>query len=672
MKADDRHEGNWRHAGTYPPFRIVWRADRRLRDVQAVFPHPVLARRVILVTGPGLLRSDDAGRTWKRLGATSKLGRVTDVEFDPVVTDTFYLATRAKGVWVSEDAGRTVRAIGKKQTGLATDTTVAVRLYRADRRRATLLVTHGDAAPGLSVTEDRGETWRVTAREFNVYRLLCASATSLRIYLTASKADGAEARSVYTCRSLGEPWVELARDVLVTDLCLPAHAGSPYLATADAGVHRLSPSGASPVEGAADDFRELASFGVTWNGHADSQLFYAYEPRKLGLLVATDDLQRPSSYRRGLFTGPFVREGAHVRATADGHVFLAVANGALYRGVRLGGTLRVSQLRLEPASVSVAPSTHTRAMRRVQDALPLLASARSAVGPARRIAGYLEQVEGAISSHTVHVTARITGRDAEAESVTLDASRLGGSPRSPLLDDGRHGDGAAADGTYGARIPLAPGEFPTDRHDWRRPWPGRIPLTVTATADDGSLGAAVGVLYLHRRAEPFAIPDGFHHWKPSAPGQQGLRRAEGVEEGRVPGESWTGCVVEVGPGEWKLVLGSLWHTHDCTGFHALSFWIRSDKAVPRGPEVALRDYPRYLPATETPSVAVGPVTTEWRRVVVPLSPLLARAPKFQTRLLSTIVFRGECDEPRTYYLDDPRFFPTADSLEADRRRTTHD
>ena len=667
VKADERHSGNWRHAGTYPPFRILWRADGRLRDVHGVFPHPVLARRVVLVAGRGLALSDDAGRTWQRLEA-SALGRVVDVEFDPVATDTFYLATEAKGVWATGDAGRSFRSIGTKQTGLAADATVAVRLYRADKRLATLMVAHGDAAGGLSVSEDRGRTWRVVAREFRVHRLLSGVPGELRLFLIASTTRGAGGRSVYACRSLFEPWVELTRDMLVTDLCLPVHKGSPYLATADAGVHVVSHSGASPIAGAPDELRELASLGITWNWHADSQLLYAYEPRKLGLAVSADGLERTTSHSRGLFTGAFVREGAHIRATADGLVFLAVANGALCRGVRLGGALRVGQLSLTPASVSVARDSHARAMRRIQDSLAPLASARSAVAPARRIIAYLEEAEAAISSDSVQVTAQVTGRDGEASSVTIDASRLGGSPRTPLLDDGRHGDGAPGDGTYGARLSLAPAAFRADESDWRRPWPGPVPLTVTAVAEDETLAAAVGILYLHQRVEPFAIPDGFRYWRAGGQGQRGLRRAEGVEEGRVPGEAWTGCTVEVGPGDWTFILGDIWQRRDCTGFHALSFWIRSDKPVADGPKVCLRDYPEYLPSTDTPLVPVGPVAAEWRRVVVPLAPLLARAPTFQTRLLSNIVFKGSCTEPRTFWLDDPRFFPTAESLEADKRR----
>ena len=49
-----------------------------------------------------------------------------------------------------------------------------------------------------------------------------------------------------------------------------------------------------------------------------------------------------------------------------------------------------------------------------------------------------------------------------------------------------------------------------------------------------------------------------------------------------------------------------------------------------------------------------------------------RAPEFQARLLTNIVLKGNAEEPRTYWLDDPRFFPTAESLEADKRRTPHE
>ena len=107
-----------------------------------------------------------------------------------------------------------------------------------------------------------------------------------------------------------------------------------------------------------------------------------------------------------------------------------------------------------------------------------------------------------------------------------------------------------------------------------------------------------------------------------------------------------------------------------TGYHALGFWIKADAPTSDPIHLQLRDAPRYTYSTDTPRVAVGPVAREFRHVVVPLAPLLARSPTFIKLLLGWTFFSGRTTAPRTYWIDDIRLFLTRDDLEAYRKRVT--
>jgi hypothetical protein len=289
------------------------------------------------------------------------------------------------------------------------------------------------------------------------------------------------------------------------------------------------------------------------------------------------------------------------------------------------------------------------------------------------IVGYLEAADAAISSQRVNVTARVTGRGKPA-AVTLDASRLGGPTRETLHDDGRHGDGEVGDGVYGMALSIAPSAFHTDRHDWRRPWPGVVPLTITAVAEDGSLAAAVGLIALHERTEPFSIADSYRYWRATDRDMVGILGSEGIEQGVRPLPTWSGFTFRVSPGDWRFVAGSQYDHFDCTGFHALSFWIRTDRPLDGKVAVGLRDFPEYLAPTDTPRVSLDSdqVSTDWRRVVIPLKTLLEPVPQFQTRLLCFVVIAGSDKQERTFWVDGLTFFPTPESLEADKRRHAND
>ncbi len=678
VKVDGNPEGEWRHAGKYPPLRVTWLRESRLDGVAAVFPHPTLPQRVALVTPTGLLLSDDAGRAWKPLpeAAPQKVGSVRHVGFDPRSPDAFYLATDTQGVWATSDAGKTFRQIGSKATGMASDATLAVHAYPADARLLTLLALHGDAAPGFSLTEDGGRTWRVVSPEYHVWKLLCGGADSHRLYMAASARDKPDVRSIFSCSCLGEPWYVVVRDVIPTDGARTVLQGDVFWATAESGLHVITHEGANFVKVGPPETARLASLGAAWGPTADSEFLYAYEPTKLGMIVSTDGFTTVSTCSQGLYTSPFVREGAHLRANANGTVFYAVANGVLSKGYRFDGPLKVSQISVSPAAMSFAPGAWHEGTWTLQRCLAVLHDQARAAGPARMIARSAREVEGALSAQEATVTALVIDSRGKPKSVTVDLSRLGGSPRTPMLDDGQHGDGAPGDNVYGAVFPMPPqallAHWPWSR-DWRRAWPGPLGLTVTAVASDGSLSGAVGVLHLAMRSDGFVFWG--HGLRPDTRDCKGdvtLRVDPAVANPATSSASWK---IVAANGPWVLPLGDPYHTRDISGLYAVSFWAKSDATRPDDLSLQLRDQPDYTAPSPTPPLGLvrdraiegGAITAEFRRVVVPLEPLLKRTPGFQPRLFCWLVFSGEGRAPATYWIDDLRFFPTKEDLDTELR-----
>ena len=666
MAGNWRREGLWRHAGSYPRFHVAWRRDRRMGGVERVFPHPLLPRRALLAAAGKLLQSDDGGRTWRRLAGWQ--GAVQSVAFNPLSSDAFQLASAETGVWSTSDGGRTFSRTGTTEAGAASNETIGVYYYPADRRLRTLLAVHGDAAPGLSLSEDGGRTWRVIARGYHIHQVLCGAAGDLRLFLIAAKTDAPEALSVHTCHSVGEPWYEVVRDVMPTDMAASVIRGPAYVATSDAGLLQLTHAGAahSPV-GPAPAPR-WASVGVTWDSHADRQLVYAYAPAKLGMVVSTDGMKTFTAHSRGLFTGPFVREGAHIRANANGALFYAVVNRALYRGLRLAD-LRVAQVDVEPATLSFASKAYRTAQEQIRDALTPLARSDSVLEHAEQITIHAQAARAALPAADLQVTAKVVGARAPKQ-VTVDLSRVAGSPRTAMAP--------TPDGLYSCRIPLDPAGFDSQSHDWRRRWPGRLALSVSAASQEGALAGAVGLLFLSDRPETFSWRSDFRYRQPREPVR--MVAFEGSDDTVAKRRRWTALKLTVGPGEWEVALGDAFRTVDVTGYYALGFWIKTTSTERHDLRVQLRDNPDYVMATVSKParlladgfVSGQTLPNEYCRVVLPLRRLVRDTAQLQTRLLGFVVLSGDAPHETTYWIDDLRFYLTEEDLEADRRQLAAD
>ncbi|MCX5682252.1 MAG: hypothetical protein NT049_01010 [Planctomycetota bacterium] len=644
--------GFFHHTGAYPPLALLWQADDRVKQVEGVFPHPVLPDRVLAATRGGLLLSEDAGATWSALAEASAdhIGVVRGIAFSPDVPDTFFAATDHKGVWATQDCGKTFKQVGSKQSGLASDDTVLILYYPHDRRFRTLLVAHAGAAPGISFSRDGGASWQVVAPDYFVRQIVGGNAGDRELYIVAAKKSTPDIQSIYYCVSFDDFWLELMHDVIPTDAAVSVlvrtgawiedafRGAAMYLATADAGLHRVTQGGGMKVE--PETPATLLGVGCTWGPHADSEVDFVYEPKKLGMLVSANYWKTSAPQSAGLYTGAFVKEGARIRASANGTVFFASINDVLYAGRRRPGPIEVSRVTVTPAIFTYEDEAYKGAARGTTDALRAVAGAKLAAVEARKFIQTTREAKAFLSDTELTIAAKVAVKGDGPDSVTVDLSRLGGSPVTPMFDDGRHKDVAADDGVWAVQFRFDPRHLKNDNRDVRRRWPGPMGLTVTATGDGGAIAGAVGVLAVYDRPESFNI--------------SGRKVAPIVVEGK----------------PWEKSFGTGDRPVDISGFHALTFWIKTDAEGAEEVSVRLRDDQPFSGSTSTPPVPIlqekfiegGKVTLGWHLVSIPLARLLKDVGKFETSRLGAVVVSGEGKLTGNYWIDEVRFHISPESL----------
>jgi hypothetical protein len=491
----------------YPPFKLTWSGNADLKQVRGVFPHPVLAARAVLTTDAGAFITDDAGRTWRPMPAATvqSVGPICDVAFHPMASDTFYMASRTKGVWVTADNGRTFRPIGTKTGGMASDAVVSLGVGRGDLPEPILLAVHGDAAPGMSRSTDGGRKWTVSGSDYCFRCVLAGDKPGAPfLLLTGATRKEPDIQNLYACRTTDyEFTVELLRDVVPTGLACAPKGGPFYMATADSGLYRIDNTEFLPavkpltLKGVGG----WASVGVTWGPSADVVNLYLYNTSNRGLVVSSDDLASVRTASEGLTVGALVREGAAIRPNANGTVFYAVANGALSVG-RMGENVPVVDLK--PAFCEAPPFQESEPVwGQLTDVFDKFVRAEgSTVDAAKALCQGVGDPRAAYRRCQVTITARLPLTPSPPVSVIVDLSRLGGPPDARLFDDGRNDDGAAGDGLYGRSFAFRPEIYPEAQGEWRAMWPGRAALGVRATFADGRQTGAVGVMDVSIRPPP--------------------------------------------------------------------------------------------------------------------------------------------------------------------------
>ncbi len=668
-----------RHAGRYPDLRVIWREDRTVDGALAVYPHEVFADRVALVTEAGLMLSGDAGRSWQPVQAASaeRIGRITQVAFAPDDPNRFYLATSERGVHGSADGGRTLRRLGGPDAGLVSDEVAGVCFYPGDLAFGTLLACHGDAARGISRSTDGGTSWEPIARDYHVHLLVPGRPGRSELHMVAAGIERPGVRNIYHSFAPSNYWNEVAGDVVVTSAARAVLEDAVYFATGRRGLLRVSRAGGLCEELKPRGLEELASVDVTWGHNADEQVVVAYEPRSEGLVALATGASAATASSRGLFTGPFVRPGAQIKACATGRVLLAVANGTCYRGVRAGGRVAVHGARVSPNPFSFLAQTYEDSTQQIAARLGHFSRRRRLGQAARDLLTYVRELERSYAPVELVVSARVSVRGGAPRAVSVDLSRLGLSPTTPMYDDGAHGDEAAADGVYAARFSARPDRLRASRYDWRRPWPGVVGLTVSAIGPDGGLAGEVAPLQLLSR------PGTITFWEEHSLRSHDPRTRYGLGDANLAiapagghGAGGDCLVVDVaGTGPWRLPIGRDHPNYNLVGYHAVGFYLRASGATRQDLRVALQDVPSYVAATVTPPVSLrsigevgkeGPPSEEYLHVIVPLDRLLADAGAFQTNRVGWLVLSGPGERPVRYYLDGIRFYRSAEDAQAER------
>lgn len=677
-----------RHAGQYPLPSLEWQVDPRVQDPVAVAADPHLPAHMLVVTGQGLVETYDYGRSWKvnAAAAAGKIGPIASILFRPDAPGQYYVGSRTQGLWQTEDGGRTFEQLASKATGLASDSVWGVYLYPADKLQGTLLVVHGDEAPGLSKSVDRGKSWKVLYPQYHVWRIACHHDAREMVFAASAK-EQPEIQGLYYLPSLEEPWQALISDTVCTGgtQSLLQRDGV-YVATSDKGLFKISRNG-GVAKNVGPAGVEWASLGCTWAGTADRELFYGYDPKRLGLVLFTpeqldgasgDEAGRaahlPPPYRvqsHGLFTGPLVLEGACVLANANGSQFYAVANKSLYVSRSVGHFGLVRDVAVDPPLRELQPEVVENAFQAIDQALDAFTAAARVGDAAKELRSVLDEQHQALAVQRIAVSAQVDYRpEHPPRSVTVDLSRLGLSERSPLWDDGRHGDRAAGDGLYANTFAFDSLKYKESNLDWRPSWSGFQGLTVSAVAEDGTLSGAVGVLRLVTFNHSLPLFSASAYYPP--PRESGDVKCSVF---RPRGGSPTACHRVIGvrqAGEWSVRIDGERQLVDISGFYAIGFVIRADRNLTDDLAVQLRDQPTYsLPATTKPVFLLkekllrgGKITPAPQQVVVPVSRLLKDSPDFQPDLAHALVLSANASAPVELTISDLRCFATIDDVPA--------
>ena len=601
-------------------WRVQWRRVTLPAEAQGIFVHPVYPDVAAVTTPEGLVRSTDGGRTWKLLAETApdKLGPINDVAFVPVDGDTFYLASETSGVWRADDGGRTVRQVGSTETGLAHDCVKSIYVYPADHSFRTLYAVHGERAAGVSRSYDGGARWYVADRGYHARQLLFQlfpKGKLCAMYLIAGTRESPDVVNFYAqvVERLGGPeWLGIGRsDIIRADTQACPYRDAPMLvATLDKGLLHIRGEwgGASVRTLLEGDVRSWAAGGTTW-GPRGNALLFAYEPRRLGLIVSEDRFDARVNLTGDLYVDNFVRDGASLRASADGGRFYAVVNGRLWVGLVRGRRFGIHDVTLQPRVLHLTP--------RQREAEPA----------------------------TVTLTARVDG---PCEEVFADLRGLGGPSRAPLADDGEHADGAAGDGVYGLRweipAPLLQRGLPYwafyQKRELIRSHVGKqglIGVAVYAADAHGRTEGATGVLLALRPAVDFVADSREKSWKarPDKPWEEGLG---------LPGE-------DIG--------------FDISGYRAVSFRIRCDRPHTEDLTVEMVSWNRsgYEGVASVDLEAVK-LDKEYSRVVIPMARFHEQESGFIPISARGLHVRGKTDENTRYWLTDLRVHAAGDDPES--------
>jgi hypothetical protein len=554
--------------------------------------------------------------------------------------------------------------------------------------------------------------------------------------IVASTKDAPDKKSIFFTNQIGDYLSEMINDVDPCDGALaiikdPKAVGEwafkgdcGYWATSGSGLIRCTHCGNDSRKIGPASIAKLTSVGVTYGPTAATQIIYGYEPTKLGMVVSQDGGQTFDSFSNGLYKGQFVKQGSHIRASANGGTFFAAINDSLYVGRRHTGTIAISDITVSPPVIAFCQGQRTEAGRVIRAPLSAFHGVRVAGEASGELLGQVSDLMAAQSSPGLVVTARLSqaaGASTEPTTlpadqkpvwIALDASCLQTDASRILcitmLDARLNGNGWAQRGMSSVRTTCGTGEdiycgacdFRMDRlwhGDGRsvyRPWPGPIAMTITAMSPDGSLSSAVAVASLYSRLETVTL------WQPAEcryPDAEGDVCAFVCEpppvQGNVPqavasapSGSKNALHISAKGKPWSLPLSIEPATANINGYYALAFWIKCEGKSSPELCIQLRDRSGDTSPITTAKVPLqkenltegGPITDTYRRVVVPLERLLKETAPDPDRsgsgselalrrtMVKSLVLSGDGQSPQSYWIGDIVLYATAKEVEASK------
>ena len=642
----------------YAPFKLSWSQSPGAKLATNIFPHPLLPQRAVLACDTGLLMTDDAGLTWNALpqAAASAVGVIQSVAFHPLEADTFYIASKTKGVWITTDAGKSFRQIGTTANGMAADIVADLLIYPADATCQTLLAVHGDDTGGVSRSRNGGKNWEVLNPGVCFRRILAREKGSTKIYLFGRTKSEPDIQNLYVCSTPSELPMELLRDTMLTDMAFISddRLTPLYAATSDSGLYRvISAENFNPI---GPKTANWASISTVWGPNADVLGLCLYDPSQLGMVFSKDELATMRKYS-GPLVSSFVKDGACLRPNANSTVFYCVANGSLSIGRSPESTPLVT---ITPAVFTPAPEEEKSfddLSVALRDFSKLSAAGSAAKGARELHADFGDP--GALYRHTqITIAARLPRVPAPPVSVTADLSRFGGSEATPLYDDGLHNDGAAGDGVYGLTFSFRPTLYRPRTGDWRRTWPGQVGFGITAIYADGHREGAVALVGIYPNIQSFDL----------GVSPKGVNKPEGDAQTEVvqnPPEIHKGSnvlCIRTGKGPWSVPLYFPFGKNDITSYQGFSFFIKATEGEPpKELYVQLCDEPELTAPVTTERIAVisegvreGNISSGYRCVIVPFSRLLGDASALDTSKVRAILISGDGGAPATLWIDRPR------------------
>ena len=648
---------------------LRWSMNRPIRDARAVFCHRTDPRVIWLATGDGLIRSDDEGKTFRPVKAATdeKLGLVTTLAACPADEHLILLGTDATGPYIRTDGGKTFKRLGDGEEGLPSDHIEAADFQPMDPSWRTLLVTHGTAAAGLSISRDRGRTWGVLATDRFLGKFIAVRST---IIATGSLAV-TEGRvwAIHRSGTEGHRWEHAKSGVRPTQ---PVRYSRMewwrfLLATRDGEILDSDDDGRTWRAAARFDHTAWESFFWTGGPTATSRVLAAYSPRKHGLILSTGRPHPQTSTARndGLYVGPFVKSGAACRANANGSVYYIVMNNVLWVGRRPAAKAgpTVSQAWTSPSAVWVGQGRLVGARSDMHQRIAAIAGGDVSSEHVRAIAADSREVRKHTQAMSFRVLARIGHPNGAGaiKSVTTDAFALGGNPKVQLYDDGKHDDGKAGDGLFAGRVVFGTSALSSDNQQGRKAgFPGVGAVTVTAVDTAGKAGTwSAAVSIVHQPSRIDLGPSSRFSQRTDGDGASVyMARDEGIDGGTAWGFEARS------PGAWRVVPKTDFRQHpgvNVSGHDTLTFHIRGD--VNQELFVQLFDYFRigadvfdqpHL-SQAVPLIAGGylkAITPTWQQVRIPIDKLLPKGHYFLRGFGAGVVLSaGDAGKPGRYYLD---------------------